>query len=252
MIKRFLDLLVATLALTVTSPLLLIAAVGIKLSSPGPIFYRAKRIGLDLRRSHFDSRGRALAIERRRQGGYRGREFTMYKFRTMRVHGSEVGNPITALNDSRVFPFGAFLRVTKIDELPQFINVLRGEMTLVGPRPEAPEIVRSHYTPDDLTTLQVTPGLTSPGTVYYYAHCKSMLATDRVVDEYVERLLPAKLALDRAYIKRSTVLYDIRVTLLTIVTIVTIVTRALGKRWFPDPPELAEADVKTGSCSTDR
>jgi lipopolysaccharide/colanic/teichoic acid biosynthesis glycosyltransferase len=191
----------------------------------------------------------ARLTERRRQDGYRGREFTMYKFRTMRVHTSDAANPITALNDSRVFPFGAFLRATKIDELPQLVNVLKGDMTLVGPRPEAPEIVRSHYTPDDLVTLQVPPGVTSPGTVYYYTHCESMLATDKVVDEYVQRLLPAKLALDRVYIKRPTVLYDIRVILRTIFT---IVARALGRRWFPDPPELAKANVNAAYPPTDR
>ncbi len=118
----------------------------------------------------------------------------------------------------------------------------------MGPRPEAPEIVRSHYTPDDMTTLQVPPGVTSPELSTHYTHCESTLATDGVVDEYVERLLPAKLALDRVYIKRPTVLYDIRVILRTIVT---IVARTLGRQWFPDPPELAEAEVKTAYRSAD-
>ena len=173
----------------------------------------------------------------------------MYKFRTMRLDTADQTKPITALNDSRVFPFGAFLRATKIDELPQLINVLKGDMTLVGPRPEAPEIVRSYYTSDDLTTLQVPPGLTSPGTVYYYTHGESKLTTETsVVEEYVQHLLPAKLALDRAYMKRPTVLYDIRVILRTIVT---IVSRGLGRRWFPDPPELAESNVNGALPPTD-
>jgi lipopolysaccharide/colanic/teichoic acid biosynthesis glycosyltransferase len=115
-------------------------------------------------------------------------------------------------------------------------------MSVVGPRPEAPEIVRSHYTPDDLITLQVPPGVTSPGTVYYYTHCESILATDNVAEDYVQRLLPTKLALDRVYIKRPTVLYDIRVILRTIFA---IVMRTLGRQWFSDPPELAEAGVNT-------
>jgi lipopolysaccharide/colanic/teichoic acid biosynthesis glycosyltransferase len=241
MMKRLLDLFVAGFGLAVTSPLFLVAAIGIRLASPGPIFYRAKRIGRDLRRVNSAVRSVAPSAERRRQDGYHGREFTMYKFRTMRVDRAGQTHPITALNDSRVFPFGAFLRATKIDELPQLINVLKGDMTLVGPRPEAPEIVRSHYTSDDLTTLQVPPGLTSPGTVYYYTHGESMLTTETsVVEEYVQRLLPAKLALDRVYMKRPTVLYDIRVMLRTVVT---IVWRGLGRRWFPDPPELAESNV---------
>jgi lipopolysaccharide/colanic/teichoic acid biosynthesis glycosyltransferase len=249
MIKRLLDLLVAGFALAVTSPLFLVAAIGIRLTSPGPIFYRAKRIGRDLRRVYPDVRSTVHPTERRRQDGYRGREFTMYKFRTMRMDTSDAAKPITAANDSRVFAFGAFLRATKIDELPQLINVLKGDMTLVGPRPEAPEIVRSYYTPDDLTTLQVPPGVTSPGTVYYYTHCESKLATETVVEEYVQRLLPAKLALDRVYIKRPTVLYDIRVILRTIVT---IVARTLGRRWFADPPELAEANMNAAFRPADR
>jgi lipopolysaccharide/colanic/teichoic acid biosynthesis glycosyltransferase len=187
--------------------------------------------------------------ERRHADGYHGREFTMYKFRTMRVDAGGAAKPITAPDDARVFPFGAFLRATKIDELPQLINVLKGDMTLVGPRPEAPEIVRSHYTSDDLMTLQVPPGVTSPGTIYYYTHCESMLATETVVDQYVQRLLPAKLALDRVYIKRPTVRYDIRLILRTIAT---IVARTLGRRRFPDPPELAQANMSAISSPTDR
>ena len=161
----------------------------------------------------------------------------MYKFRTMRVDTSHTSSPITAASDSRVFPFGALLRATKIDELPQLVNVLKGDMSLVGPRPEAPEIVRGHYTPDDLITLQVPPGVTSPGTVYYYTHGESTLAADGTVDHYVKRLLPVKLALDRVYIERGRPLYDIRVILRTIGA---ILARILGRRRFPEPPELAE------------
>jgi lipopolysaccharide/colanic/teichoic acid biosynthesis glycosyltransferase len=238
--KRLFDLVIASAALVVASPFLLVAAIGIKLTSPGPVFYRARRIAWDRRLMQSDRRAKARNLDRRRQDGYHGREFTMYKFRTMHV-GSNTGSSITARNDSRVFPFGAWLRATKIDELPQLLNVIKGDMALVGPRPEAPEIVRSHYTPDDLTTLQISPGLTSPGTVYYYSHCEPMLATGKVVDEYVERLLPVKLALDRIYIKHPTVLYDIRLILRTIVT---IVAHTLGRRSFHDPPELAEATLK--------
>jgi lipopolysaccharide/colanic/teichoic acid biosynthesis glycosyltransferase len=230
--KRAIDAAVALVALIVFSPLLLIAAIGIKLTSPGPILYRAPRIARDRRRRPSDRRSKVRDSERR-QDGYWGREFTMYKFRTMRIASSGAGTPITARNDSRVFPFGAFLRATKIDELPQLFNVLKGDMTLVGPRPEAPEIVRSHY------TKEVHPGVTSPGTVYYYTHCESTLATDAVVDQYVEELLPAKLALDRVYLRRANLLYDLRVVLRTIAG---ITARIFGSKSFPDPPELREVE----------
>jgi lipopolysaccharide/colanic/teichoic acid biosynthesis glycosyltransferase len=251
--KRLLDIVVASAALAAASPFLLLAAIGIKLTSPGPVFYRARRMARDRRQMPSDHRAKARGLDQRRQDGYHGREFVMYKFRTMHV-GANTGSSITARNDSRVFPFGAWLRTTKMDELPQLLNVIKGDMALVGPRPEAPEIVRSHYTPDDLTTLQVPPGVTSPGTVYYYTHCESVLATERVVDDYVQRLLPAKLALDRVYIKRPTLLYDIRVILRTIVT---IVARTLGRQSFSDPPERAEANVNperssVGGATRDR
>jgi lipopolysaccharide/colanic/teichoic acid biosynthesis glycosyltransferase len=238
--KRLLDASVALIALIVASPVLLAAAIGIKLTSPGPVLYRAKRIARDRRRWPHDRRAAARGIDRRRGEGYWGREFTMYKFRTMNVAPQRVGPPITARNDPRVFRFGAFLRAAKIDELPQFLNVLKGDMTLVGPRPEAPEIVRSHYTPADLTTLQVPPGVTSPGTLYYYTHFEAKMATDTVVDQYIGELLPAKLALDRVYLRRFTILYDIRIL---IRTGVGIARRLLGAKWFPEPPELREARI---------
>ena len=145
------------------------------------------------------------------------------------------GAPITAHNDSRVFPFGAWLRTTKIDELPQLINVIKGDMALVGPRPEAPEIVRAYYSADDRRTLQVPPGLTSPGSLYYYTHCESTLGSGDVSRLYGEELLPQKLALDRVYIANGTLFSDLRVILRTIAV---ILARAMGRQRFPEPPKL--------------
>src|SRR5262249_18512482 len=150
---------------------------------------------------------------------------------------------ITGKNDPRVFPFGAWLRTTKIDELPQLFNVIKGDMALVGPRPEAPEIVRRHYTVDDLTTLQIAPGITSPGTLYYYTHGEAVLPSDQVVETYVRRLLPTKLALDRVYMRRPSLLYDLRMIARTMTL---VIARALGRQRFSDPPELAEVDVSAG------
>jgi lipopolysaccharide/colanic/teichoic acid biosynthesis glycosyltransferase len=226
-LKRFFDASIALALILVTSPLLLIGAIGIKLSNPGPVFYRAKRIGRDRRRQ-------------RRSEPYRGREFTMYKFRTMRADANGSSAPLTQWKDSRVFPWGRVLRATKVDELPQLINVVKGDMALVGPRPEAPEIVRSHYGPDEIDTLQVPPGVTSPGTIYYYTHCEDMLQGEGVADVYAHRLLPLKLALDRVYLKKSTFGYDLRLLLRTFRV---IVARTFGIRRFVDPPELSQANV---------
>ena len=237
--KRFLDVSIAVSAVCALSPLFVIVAIGVKLSSPGPVFYRARRIAKDRRRVDVGENAvyrRAFPVERRRSTGYVGREFTLYKFRTMRVHSDAA--PVTAWKDPRVFAFGEWLRATKIDELPQFVNIIRGEMALVGPRPEAPDIVRMHYSSDDVLTLQALPGLTSPGTLYYYTHCEHLLAGDSAFDVYVNRVLPLKLALDRVYLKRTTVFYDIRILARTASI---ILGRIFGRRRFTDPPELAEA-----------
>jgi lipopolysaccharide/colanic/teichoic acid biosynthesis glycosyltransferase len=170
----------------------------------------------------------------RRKPGYSGREFTIYKLRTMHVHASD-GSPITAENDARVFRFGKFLRATKLDELPQLVNVIRGDMAIVGPRPEAPEIVRRHYRIADMDTLRVRPGLTSPGTLYYYTHCAGTLREGDITRAYVQRVLPLKLALDRQYIRTATLRSDVRLMLRTARVIAEY---ALGRRQFPDPPEM--------------
>jgi lipopolysaccharide/colanic/teichoic acid biosynthesis glycosyltransferase len=235
-VKRMFDVSIAFCALIALAPLLLIAAIGIRLTSRGPILYRAPRIGRDRRRRPSDAGSIARVPERRREG-YLGREFTLYKFRTMHVRTC-VGGPITAQNDSRVFPFGALLRATKIDELPQLINVMKGDMTLVGPRPEAPEIVRKYYTAEDLLTLQVPPGVTSPGSLYYYTHCEGHLRAGDVMQVYAKQLLPTKLAIDRAYLRRATLAHDLRIILQTIAV---IAARFVGSKRFTDPPEMTAA-----------
>jgi lipopolysaccharide/colanic/teichoic acid biosynthesis glycosyltransferase len=223
--KRAFDALIAGSILALASPLMLIAAIGIKLTSRGPILFHCRRMAFDRRRE-------------RRNEPYRGREFVMYKFRTMCVDATGTSVPITAWRDGRVFAWGRVLRATKIDELPQLLNVVRGDMALVGPRPEAPQIVRDHYSIDDLATLRALPGVTSPGTLYYYTHCEPMLAGSAFMDVYTHRVLPLKLSVDRIYLKRANFLYDCRVLLRTVMV---IVGRAAGIRRFPEPPELREA-----------
>jgi lipopolysaccharide/colanic/teichoic acid biosynthesis glycosyltransferase len=239
--KRALDVLLASTLLILVSPLMLLAAAGIALASPGPVFYRARRIGRDRRRpAGPGTAAGAPQTGERRQSAYMGVEFTLYKFRTMHVTRG-AGAPITAKDDPRVFPFGALLRATKIDELPQLINVIKGDMSLVGPRPEAPEIVRAHYSKEDILTLQVPPGVTSPGSLYYYTHLEPLLEGDEVTTLYAERVLPIKLAVDRVYLKRMTLGYDLN---LLMRTVMVIAGRCVGRKNFSEPPEVSTASLK--------
>src|ERR671931_800000 len=211
--KRLFDIICAAAALVVTAPLIALAAIGIKLTDPGPVFYRARRIGL------------------------LGREFTMFKLRTMRrMEGG--GSLITGLHDERVSAFGRFLRRTKIDELPQLYNVLRGDMAIIGPRPEDPTIVREHYSPGDLETLGVRPGLASPGSIYQFQSGDKLLTGDDPEGRYVDKLLKTKLALDRVYIRRATLRNDLSIIGRTLFTIGAV---AAGRRKFQPPPEMSAA-----------
>lgn len=215
MVKRLFDVALAALALVACIPILLVATLGIRLSSPGPVLYRAVR------------------------AGRRGRLFTMYKLRTMETRPSLLTDSvITAARDPRVFPFGAVLRRAKLDELPQLFNVLRGDMAVVGPRPEDPKVVAQHYTREQWETLDVPPGLTSPGALYSTTHGETWLSARDAERDYFEHLLPLKLALDRVYIRRASLGYDLRVIARTAAV---VAGRALGRRHFADPPELNAA-----------
>lgn len=184
MIKRPFDIAVAALALLVAAPFIVVAASGIKLTSPGPIFYRARRAGRD------------------------GALFTMYKLRTMHVAQTEASS-ITAPGDNRIFPFGNLIRRLKLDELPQFWNILNGNMSLVGPRPEAPDIVEKHYSDWMHETLRIRPGVTSPGAIYNYLMADTLLDNNDLEGSYVRNLLPPKLALERAYLERANFFSDL-------------------------------------------
>lgn len=191
-LKRAFDAVVAGLALIVLSPLLLLLALLVRLSSPGPAFYRQKRVG----------RGGVL--------------FDVLKFRSMRVGNS--GPSVTAGNDPRITPIGARLRQWKLDELPQLINVLRGEMSLVGPRPEVERYVR-HYTPEQRGVLEVRPGITGVSQLEF-RHEETLLAgRDDVEAFYISTVMPAKLALDLRYVRERTLLGDIRLLLRTALAI---------------------------------
>jgi lipopolysaccharide/colanic/teichoic acid biosynthesis glycosyltransferase len=201
-------------ALVLTAPLIGIAAIGIKLTDPGPVFFRARRVG------------------------HLGREFTMFKLRTMRSEESGDGPLITGLHDDRVSRIGKLLRRTKIDELPQLYNVLRGDMAIVGPRPEDPTIVREHYSSGDLETLGVRPGLASPGSIYQYTSGEKLLTGDDPEGRYVDKLLKTKLAIDRVYIRHASLRHDVAVIGRTLWTIGAV---AAGRRKFAAPREMTAA-----------
>lgn len=218
MLKRAFDIAVSAVVLLIFSPALIVGAVGVKLGSTGPIFYLAKR------------------------GGRGGKPFAMYKFRTMHVR-SESDSAITAPGDTRVFPFGAFMRKVKIDELPQFVNILRGEMSIVGPRPEDMRIVDEHYTDWMRETLRVRPGVTSFGAIFGYTQGDALLDPADPEGSYIARQMPVKLAIERAYLDRATLLTDIGVCFQTVGAIGAVIMgrdfsvdpalRAAAARWHP-------------------
>jgi len=213
--KRFFDVAVVVGASVFAVPLAAIAAVGIKISDRGPVLYRAARAG----------RG--------------GDQFEIVKFRTMRVQADEQSQ-ITSRHDTRVFPFGRALRKLKIDELPQLWNVLVGQMSIVGPRPEALDIVHAYYAPEHLRTLDVSPGLASPGSIYNYTHGEQLLEAADPERDYAEKLLPLKLGLELVYVEHASLVYDLKIILRT-AKVIALTT--LGRTKFAQPPELAEAST---------
>ena len=186
---------VAAACALASSPIMLAAAVLIKVASPGPVLFKADRVGRD------------------------GDVFSMYKLRTM--HHKRGGGRITGANDERVFGTGRLLRRHKVDELPQLLNVVHGDMTIVGPRPEDPWIVELHYTPFMRQTLAVLPGLTSPGSLAYYAEESTLPSHSREAEGiYVADLLPRKIALDMVYVQNQSQRYQVELVLRTIAGVV--------------------------------
>ena len=151
---------------------------------------------------------------------------------------------LTRTTSHSPFAFGAFLRKAKIDELPQFWNVLKGDMSIVGPRPEDPRIVSGYYTDWMRETLAVRPGVTSPGALWGYTHGEVLLEPTDPEGSYVRRQMPVKLAIERAYLEHATFLRDVGVVLRTVWTVLLIIT---GKENIDPPKELLEVDRWLGS-----
>jgi lipopolysaccharide/colanic/teichoic acid biosynthesis glycosyltransferase len=189
-VSRVIDFSLALLALVVLSPLLLIIGLAVMLDSPGSPFHRARRVG---------------------QGG---RIFRMWKFRSMVMNAANLGPTITGANDPRITRVGRFLRVTKLDELPQFLNVVLGDMSLVGPRPEAPEIV-AMYTPEQRAVLSVKPGVTGKVQLESREESDSIPEDAKADEYYVRHMLDRKFRTDMEYLKNRSVRGDVSILLST-------------------------------------
>ena len=197
--KRLLDIVVSLLGLLLLSPVFLVISWYIKRDSPGPVFYRGPRLGKG------------------------GKVFHILKFRTMHaVPESHNGLRITAQDDPRVTPLGRWLRDTKLNELPQLWNVLKGEMSLVGPRPEDPDLAKDWSADVRREVLSMAPGVTSPASVLY-RHEESMLKLGNVMEAYLDDILPSKLRLDQLYIRHHSLLLDLDVLFWTFIVLVPLI-----------------------------
>lgn len=199
LIKRAMDLALGGAAGIVALPVVAAGAALVRLESPGPVFYRGERVGRD------------------------GALFRMYKLRTMVVGADQAGPAITGAGDARITRAGRILRRTKIDELPQLLNVLAGDMSLVGPRPEHPDFVRL-YDDRQRRVLSVRPGMTSAASVRFHDEERQLIRTD-VEADYRRRILPAKLELDLRYVERPSIAEDLRILAWTLL----LVLRKLAK-----------------------
>jgi lipopolysaccharide/colanic/teichoic acid biosynthesis glycosyltransferase len=190
MLKRLLDLVLSGCGLIILLPLFAVIALQIKRDSPGPVFYLAPRIG------------------------QHGKPYKLYKFRSMVVDADRQGQMITTAADRRITPVGQFIRRTKIDELPQLLNVFRGEMSLVGPRPESPRYVEM-YTSEQREILGYRPGITSPASLTYHNEAELLTGADWE-QVYIEQIMPDKLRIDLEYMRQATVWSDLAIVFATI------------------------------------
>ncbi len=193
-VKRALDIGVSLVGLALTSPVLAAAAIWVKLDSRGPVVFRQQRIGRNFR------------------------PFNILKFRTMVVDAPQLGRQITAGADPRITPVGGFLRKWKIDELPQLLNVLKGDMSLVGPRPEVPKYVQMFH--DEYRyILSIRPGITDPASIKYRDESSVLANCPDPEHKYVAEILPDKLAIARDYVTHANLLQDLGLLLRTATSI---------------------------------
>ena len=222
LLKRINDVVVSATMLILLSPVLLLVAIAVRLTSRGPVIFSQERVGLNLRQKKRDRRQRheevelpdgverrGTGINRRRDGGY-GKPFTLYKFRTMKLDAEKNGAQFAVKGDPRVTRIGRFMRKTRLDELPQLWNVLRGEMSLVGPRPERPEFIEklSAEVPNYINRLGLKPGLTGLAQV--------INGYDNNIESFKR-----KVNLDLLYLQNCCYLNDLKIMFRTIRVVLT-------------------------------
>ncbi len=183
--KRVFDVVSSAAGLVVLSPVLAAVSAAIWASDRGPVFFRQERVGLH------------------------GRHFRIHKFRSMRVDNA--GAQVTSANDDRITPIGKVLRKTKLDELPQLIDVLVGDMSVVGPRPEVPQYVRQWPADARAEILSVRPGISDPASVAFRNEQDELAASGDPERHYVEEILPRKVAMYRDYVRSRSFAGDLRV-----------------------------------------
>ncbi len=189
--KRLFDLFWTIPGLIILSPLFIVVAVLIKLNDRGTVFFRQERIG------------------------FQGRPFRIWKFRTMVVGAEKKGEPLTVGRDPRITKIGYWLRRFKIDELPQLFNVLIGNMSLVGPRPEVSRYV-DLYTPEQRQILQLAPGITDPASIAFRSESKILASTLEPEQLYINEIMPQKLRLNLEYKKHTNIFNDLMIIVKTI------------------------------------
>jgi lipopolysaccharide/colanic/teichoic acid biosynthesis glycosyltransferase len=195
MFKRLFDIVFSGLGLVITAPLFLALAYRIGKEDGGPVFYRGVRVG----------RG--------------GKEFRMLKFRSMVVNADKMGGSSTADDDPRISKTGKFLRKTKLDELPQLINVFKGEMSFVGPRPEVPFYVNM-FTPDERRILSVTPGITDWASLWDCDEGAILAGSSDPEKTYMEKIRPEKIRLQLKYVENHSFIRDLQIIFLTVLKLV--------------------------------
>lgn len=194
--KRLYDFFFSAWGLLVLSPLLLVVALVIKLADRGPVFYRQQRVG------------------------QHGRLFWIWKFRSMRVGADKAGPSVTQHGDGRITPMGRWLRQWKLDELPQLWNVLRGDMSLVGPRPEVLKYVE-HYTPEQRVILELKPGITDLATLEYMDEESVLGGVVDLETFYIREVMPQKIKLNLVHARRANLWEDTKIILRTLLPLMS-------------------------------